>query len=48
VADVPFSPEPDPEVENIRVDGFRITSARVEYDGLCRSCADKAAEKARR
>ena len=47
VADVPFPPDPEPDVANIRVDGFRIISARVEYDGLCQSCADEAAARFR-
>jgi Fur family ferric uptake transcriptional regulator len=44
VADVPCPSDPDdPDVEGIKVDGFMITAARVEYDGLCLACAAAAA-----
>ncbi len=28
-----------PSVENVQVDDFIITNARVEYDGVCKNCA---------
>ena len=41
VADVPAAMfrDPDPDVSGVHVDGFAVTAARVEYDGLCDECA---------
>lgn len=38
VGDV-MPPLPAPEVTGVTVDGFTITAARVEYEGLCSDCA---------
>ena len=32
-------PLPAPDVAGVVVDGFRIQSARVEYEGICDECA---------
>ena len=29
----------EPDVTGLHVDGFTISAARVEYDGLCDECA---------
>ena len=45
VADVPaamFS-DAEPDVSGVHVDGFAVTAARVEYDGLCDECAASSA-----
>ncbi len=34
---VPMAPTPD--VNTIHVDGFTVTRARVEYEGVCDACA---------
>lgn len=41
VGDVPPGAvsDPDPDVSSIMVEGFSVTAARVEYDGLCDECA---------
>ena len=33
---------PSPSVEGVAVEGFRVTSARVEYEGICDECAGKS------
>lgn len=43
VADVHTAAEPEPEVASICVDGFTVTAARVEYDGICQECAAQMA-----
>ena len=35
-------PVPTPSVEGVSVEGFTITEARVEYEGICEECARKA------
>ncbi len=30
-----------PCVHNVNVEGFKITAARIEYDGICQECAYK-------
>lgn len=32
-------PLPTPAVDGVRVDGFQITSSRIEYEGICDECA---------
>ena len=41
VADVPAEmiTDGEPDVTGLHVDGFTISAARVEYDGLCDECA---------
>ncbi len=39
VADVPCGPGDAPDISRLAVDGFHITGARVEYDGVCEACA---------
>lgn len=34
-------PLPTPEFVDVQVEGFTITTARVEYDGICAACAQK-------
>ena len=34
----------DASVEGVSVEGFTITEARVEYDGICEECARKVPE----
>lgn len=36
-----MSPRPAPTVQDIEVPGFIISGARVEYDGICDTCARK-------
>ncbi len=31
--------QPKPNIENIAVEGFNVTGARIEYDGVCHRCA---------
>ncbi len=38
VGDV-MQPQSIPCVEHIHVDGFVITGARIEYDGVCKQCS---------
>lgn len=41
VADVAIvTPEPDPAA--VQVEGFTVTGARIEYEGLCDACRPKA------
>lgn len=35
---------PDPDVSALHVEGFSVTGARVEYDGLCEDCAAVAGD----
>ena len=35
-------PVPSPSVEGVAVEGFTITAARVEYEGICEDCAKRA------
>ncbi|WP_294556336.1 Fur family transcriptional regulator [uncultured Mailhella sp.] len=46
VADVFTYEADDPGIGALRVPGFRITTVRVEYDGICEECERKAAEMA--
>ena len=46
VADVFTDEADDPGIGALRVPGFRITTVRVEYDGICEECERKAAEMA--
>lgn len=39
VGDVHDAAGSEPEVASISVDGFTVTSARIEYDGICHECA---------
>lgn len=41
VGDVPPEAvaDADPDVSSLMVEGFTVTAARVEYDGLCDECA---------
>lgn len=41
VGDVPPEAvvEADPDVRSIMVEGFTVTAARVEYDGVCDECS---------
>ena len=34
-----MTPQTPPEVKGLRVEGFTITGARVEYDGVCERCS---------
>lgn len=34
-----MTPQPVPSFDSLSVDGFHIVGARVEYDGICDSCA---------
>ncbi len=36
-----MQPQVAPSVDNVHVDGFIVTGARVEYDGVCSQCAKK-------
>ncbi len=38
VGDV-MHPQEVPSTQNIQVEGFSITGARIEYDGICAQCA---------
>ena len=35
-------PLPTPSVEGVSVEGFMVTEARVEYEGICEECAKKS------
>lgn len=41
VADVPAAMcgDAEPDVNGVHVEGFAVTAARVEYEGLCDACA---------
>ena len=34
-----MTPQTPPEVNGLHVEGFTVTGARVEYDGVCHRCA---------
>ncbi len=40
VGDV-LHPQEAPSIKGIHVDGFNITGARIEYDGICARCSGK-------
>ncbi len=44
VADVPVS-VPSPDISAVHLPGFRITAARIEFDGLCDACASSSHPK---
>ena len=46
VADVFTDGTDEPGIGTLRVPGFRITTVRVEYDGICEECERKAADMA--
>ena len=46
VADVFTDEAVGPGIGALRVPGFRITTVRVDYDGICEECERKAAEMA--
>ena len=46
VADVFTDGKDEPAIDTLRVPGFRITTVRVEYDGVCEECERKAAAMA--
>ena len=46
VADVFTDGTDEPGIATLRVPGFRITTVRVEYDGICEGCERKAADMA--
>ena len=31
-------PQPVPDVSGVQVEGFRLSSARIEYEGVCDAC----------
>ncbi len=46
VADVFTDGKDEPVIGSLRVPGFRITTVRVEYDGICEECERKSAAAA--
>ncbi len=34
-----MQPQSAPSIDTVHVDGFAITGARIEYDGICAACA---------
>ena len=46
VADVFTDGKDEPGIGSLRVPGFRITTVRVEYDGICEECERKSAAMA--
>ncbi len=46
VADVFTDGRDEPVIDSLRVPGFRITTVRVEYDGICEECERKSASMA--
>lgn len=39
-----MTPQEVPGVEILKVDGFMVTKARVEYDGVCERCSRKTGD----
>lgn len=46
VADVFSDRKDEPEISSVQVPGFKVTTVRVEYDGICEDCERKSAELA--
>ncbi len=46
VADVFTDGKDEPGIGSLRVPGFKITTVRVEYDGICEECERKSAAAA--
>ena len=40
-----MKPKQIPDIKDIKVEGFAITKARIEYDGICEKCSFKNSKK---